>query len=138
MVTVSYYCPRCDAIAELERDAYLDDKCVTAEPLEGWEYANAYEDSEARSASGNESGEGERGATDGRASDRRTGSVATRESSDPRAFEDADGITIVCGAAETDGEGCGEPYYLSFVKFDEGEEVEPDVPSDEVSFDFLR
>jgi len=97
MVTVSYHCPRCGAVAELERDAYLDDKCVTAEPLEGWTYADAYE-----------------------------------------AFEDADGVTVVCGAAETDGEGCGEPYYLSFVKFEAGEEVDPGLPFDEPNFDFLR
>lgn len=97
MVGVSYHCPRCGAVAELERDAYLDDKCVTAEPLDGWEYADAFED-----------------------------------------FEDADGVVVVCGAAETDGEGCGEPYYLSFVKFEDGEEVDPELQYDEPSFDFLR
>ena len=97
MVGVSYHCPRCGAVAELERDAYLDDKCVTAEPLDEWEYADAYED-----------------------------------------FDDADGVVIVCGAAETDGEGCGEPYYLNFVKFEGGEEVDPGLPSDEPNFDFLR
>jgi hypothetical protein len=99
MVTVSYHCPRCGAIAELERDAYLNDKCVTPEPLEGWEYADAYDD-----------------------------------------FEDngADGVVIVCGAAETDGEGCGEPYYLSFVKFEEGREVETNINSADPNFDFLR
>lgn len=96
MVAVSYYCPRCGALAELERDAYLADKCVTPEPLDGWEYANAYDE----------------------------------------AFEDADGVVIVCGAAETDGEGCGEPYYLSFVKFEDGVELDPRVPVDEVRFDF--
>ena len=116
MVDVSYYCPRCGAVAELERDAYLDDKCVTPDPLEGWEYADAYEACEAR-----------------RASD-----CASGEDSDPRAFEDADGVVIVCGAEETDGEGCGEPYYLSFVKFENGEELDPRVPADEVRFDFLR
>lgn len=97
MVAVSYHCPRCGAIAELERDAYLADKCVTPEPLDGWTYADAYDD-----------------------------------------FEDADGVVIVCGAAETDGEGCGEPYYLSFVRFVDGEEVEPEVPVDDVRFDFRR
>jgi hypothetical protein len=97
MVSVSYHCPRCGAVAELQRDAYLDDKCVTADPLEGWEYADAYED-----------------------------------------FEDSDGVVIVCGADETDGEGCGEPYYLSFVNFENGEEVEPGLPSEDASFEFLR
>lgn len=97
MVDVSYYCPRCGAVAELERDAYLDDKCVTPDPLEGWQYEDAYEE-----------------------------------------FEDGDGVVIVCGAEETDGEGCGEPYYLSFVKFENGEELDPRVPADDVRFDFLR
>lgn len=95
MVIVSYHCPRCGAIAELERDPYLADKCVTADPLEGWQYGNAF---------------GE--------------------------FEDADGVVIVCGAAETEGEGCGEPYHLNFVKFDDGEEVDPRVPAGGVRFDF--
>jgi hypothetical protein len=97
MVTVSYHCPRCGAIAELERDAYLNDKCVTPDPLDGWEYADAYGD-----------------------------------------FEDEDGVVIVCGAAETEGEGCGEPYYLSFVKFDQGREVDTNINSADPNFDFLR
>ena len=97
MVTVSYHCPRCGAVAELRRDAYLADKCVTEEPLEGWEYANAYGD-----------------------------------------YEAADGVVIVCGAAETDGEGCGEPYYLNFVRFEDGEEVDPGLSVDGPRFDFLR
>ncbi len=53
-------------------------------------------------------------------------------------YADADGVVIVCGAAETDGDGSGEPYYLSFVRFDDGREVEPAVPLEEVSFDFRR
>ncbi len=84
MPDVRYYCPRCGALCALERDAYLADKCVTPEPLEGWEYAGAYED-----------------------------------------FEDADGVEIVCGGPETNGEGCGGVYYLSFVKFEDGEELDP-------------
>ena len=84
MTEVRYYCPRCGAIATLDREGYLADKCVTPVPLDGWEYADAYDD-----------------------------------------FEEADGVEIVCGAEETDGEGCGEVYYLSFVKFEEGEEVDP-------------
>jgi hypothetical protein len=84
MTEVRYYCPRCEAVAALDREGYLADKCVTPYPLKGWEYAHAYED-----------------------------------------FEGADGVEIVCGAGETDGEGCGEVYYLSFVRFEDGEEVEP-------------
>ena len=86
MTDVRYYCPRCGAIATLDREGYLADKCVTPTPLDGWEYAAPYENYE-----------------DG----------------------DADGVEIVCGADETDGEGCGEVFYLSFVKFEEGEEIDP-------------
>lgn len=103
MVGVTYYCPRCEAVAELERDAYLADKCVTPHPLEGWEYVPAYD-------------------LDGE--------------TDPGDI--ADGVELVCGAAETDGEGCGEPYYLSFVKFADGEELDPRTPTADANFEFLR
>ena len=84
MTDVSYYCPRCGAVATLDREGYLADKCVTPDPLDGWEYAATYDE-----------------------------------------YEDADGVEVVCGAAETDGEGCGEVYYLNFVKFEDGEEIDP-------------
>ena len=49
-------------------------------------------------------------------------------------YEGADGVRIACGAADTaitfDGEGCGEQYYLNFVRFEDGREVEP-VPEPE-------
>ena len=97
MVTVRYTCPRCDAVVELDRDAYLADKSVTPEPLEGWEYAPAYEP-----------------------------------------FESADGVELVCGASETRGEGCGRPFYLSFVRFEGGREVEPRTAlGDAPNFEFL-
>ena len=102
---VTYYCPRCGAIHELQREGYLADKTVTPYPLEGWTYADADEP-----------------------------------------FEDEpgiDGVRIRCGdderllsgdelpaAAEAPDEGCGEPFYLSFVRFENGEEVEP-VPDDD-------
>ena len=108
MTEVRYYCPRCRAVATLDRDGYLADKCVTPYPLDGWEYAAPHED-----------------------------------------FEDAEGVEIVCGGwetqrtsqlhrsedraagtEETDGDGCGEVYYLSFVKYEDGEEVEPRHPAD--------
>lgn len=37
-----------------------------------------------------------------------------------------DGVRIVCGEGETDGEGCDEPFYLNFVRFEDGHEVEPE------------
>lgn len=39
---------------------------------------------------------------------------------------DVDGIRFVCGVDEGvtwDGSGCGEPFYLSFVRFVEGEPI---------------
>ena len=83
-VPVRYYCPRCGAVATLDREGYLADKCVTPTPLDGWEYVAAYEE-----------------------------------------FEDADGVEIVCGGYETESDGCGEVYYLNFVKYEDGEEVDP-------------
>jgi hypothetical protein len=112
MVTVTYTCPRCDAVVELERDAYLADKAVTPDPLDGWAYLPVYEAfSEA---------EGEATpVVDGEAAD-------------------ADGVELVCGADETRGEGCGRSFYLSFVRTEDGEEVDPRLPLSDISFDFLR
>jgi len=43
--------------------------------------------------------------------------------------DDVDGVRFVCGErvgpTEWDGPGCGEPFYLSFVRFEDGREVEP-------------
>ncbi|WP_435095251.1 hypothetical protein [Halarchaeum sp. P4] len=99
MVAVRYYCPRCRTVAVLERDAYLDDKSVTPYPLEGWAYAAPAEDFEA---------------------------------------DDYDGVRLVCSESDgcaweppadaddredADAEGCGEPFYLNFVRYEDGEEV---------------
>ena len=105
---VTYYCPRCGAVHELQREGYLADKTVTPYPLEGWRYVppeEPYED---------ESG--------------------------------VDGVRIVCGDAELflsgddlpDGAeapegGCGDPFYLSFVRFEDGEEVQPEPEGDRVT-----
>jgi len=105
MVAVSYYCPRCGAVADLDRDPYMADKSVTPFPLEGWTYADPGED-------------------------------------DYEADE-FDGVRLVCGAeeeeagvvdwshppdasdaGEADDPGCGEPFYLNFVRFEDGREVE--------------
>src|SRR6056297_2341031 len=95
---VTYYCPHCEALVELERDGYLADKAVTPFPFEGWTYVSPDEPFEDR--------------------------------------EDVDGVRFVCGEegllADADAEGCGESFYLSFVKFDEGEEVDPRKPSEQV------
>lgn len=106
MVEVTYYCPRCGALATLERDAYLADQSVTAAPLDGWRYAPAYD--------------------------------LVGEGPVDEQVDDADGIELVCGAGETDGEGCGEPFYLNFVRYENGSRVESRSGLDEVSFDFRR
>jgi len=55
---------------------------------------------------------------------------------DPRAdFEDATGVRFVCG--ESDGcewreDGCGRPFYLNFVRYEAGEEVDPRTESERV------
>jgi hypothetical protein len=89
---VTYHCPHCGALVDLEREGYLADKSVTPYPLVGWEYATPDEP-----------------------------------------FESADGVAFACGADGTlraDETGCGERFYLSFVRFEDGEEVEP-VPESE-------
>lgn len=53
-------------------------------------------------------------------------------------FEAADGVEIVCGEADLlkdDETGCGETFYLSFVRFEKGEEVEPRAESEFVEID---
>lgn len=100
MVEVTYHCPYCGALTSLQRDAYLRDKSVTEEPLDGWEYAATTED-----------------------------------------FEEADGVEMVCiGDADDWEDGCGRVFYLNFVRFEEGKEVEPEGGwlEDEPNFDFLR
>ena len=64
---------------------------------------------------------------------------------DPMAVrEAADGIVFECGQGKTtdpDGEpveGCGRPFYLNFLRFESGVELEPDPPAfDGPRFDFL-
>jgi hypothetical protein len=115
MIEVTYHCPYCGALTSLKRDAYLEDKCVTREPLAGWEYASTTED-----------------------------------------YESADGVEFVCigdvskgdsdpvdttpADADPDADGCGRTFYLSFVKFDAGQELQPpgSWTEDDPSFDFLR
>ncbi len=101
---VTYYCPHCEALVELERDGYLADKAVTPFPFEGWSYVTPDEPFEDR--------------------------------------DDVDGVVFTCGEdgtlkSATDGEdepaGCGESFYLSFVRFENGTELDPRNPSEHVS-----
>ncbi len=78
---VTYYCPHCETVVELEREGYLADKSVTPHPMDGWTYVSV------------------------------DGAYESR---------DADGVRFVCGAdgstRDPDAEGCGRPFYLSFVR----------------------
>jgi hypothetical protein len=101
---VRYYCPHCGAVVELDREGYLSDKSVTPYPLVGWEYRDPDEE-----------------------------------------YENADGVRLVCGGDDADGlrwtgdrmeaddvaepgaeSPCGREFYLSFVRFVDGEEVDPE------------
>lgn len=51
-------------------------------------------------------------------------------------LESADGIAFVCGedgpATDHEGnpvDGCGRPFYLNFVRFERGVELDPDPPT---------
>ncbi|SFG39537.1 hypothetical protein SAMN04488063_1907 [Halopelagius inordinatus] len=106
---VSYYCPHCGALVEIEREGYLADKSVTPYPLVGWEYAAPEAEFEG----------------------------------------DADGVQFVCGESDAPGltwtgerseaddvenphgdSPCGREFYLSFVRYEDGREVES-VPESE-------
>ncbi|MFB6300746.1 MAG: hypothetical protein ABEH65_10840 [Halobacteriales archaeon] len=95
-VEVRYYCPHCEAVVALERDAYLADKSVTPFPLEGWEYVGPDDAYDAENV-------------------------------------DTDGVRFVCGMFEGfEDDGCGEPFYLNFVRFVDGREIDPVHESDYV------
>jgi hypothetical protein len=118
MTQVTYHCPYCGALTGLERDGYLADKCVTKAPLEGWEYASTTEDYE--SADGVEF-------------------VCLGDASGPGG---ANRVDRESGRAHVDenSDGCGRTFYLSFVRFEDGREVDPNVPledyPDRPRFDF--
>jgi hypothetical protein len=87
---VTYHCPECETIVELQRDGYLADKSVTPYPFEGWTYASPDE---------------------------------------PFENDDFDGVQFVCGddgtVRDPATDGCGESFYLSFVRFENGTEIDP-------------
>ncbi|WP_335998528.1 hypothetical protein [Halorientalis halophila] len=125
MVEVTYHCPYCGAVTGVEREGYLDDDCVTREPLEGWEYASTTDDPTEREAADGiefvclgDAGEGDPG-------------NGTREDSSARG---AGG-----GANDPDPEkdGCGRTFYLSFRRSEDGQRVSHRTPDiDPPRFDF--
>jgi hypothetical protein len=53
-------------------------------------------------------------------------------------FEDADGVRFVCGESggvDWHDQGCGEPFYLNFVRFERGEEIEPTVDPEQIELE---
>ncbi|KTG08703.1 hypothetical protein AUR64_18745 [Haloprofundus marisrubri] len=125
--TVTYYCPHCETLVELERDEYLADKAVTPYPLEGWEYATpeeAYEDadgvelvcgdSDAPSVTFKPKGwiPGEASGADDGGGGADSGDAASDESDEDSQI------------------GCGRAFYLSYVKYADGEELDPRRPSE--------
>lgn len=47
--------------------------------------------------------------------------------------EAADGVRFVCGESGSfEADGCDEPFYLNYVRFEDGEEVDPDPESERV------
>ncbi|WP_247009320.1 hypothetical protein [Halorientalis litorea] len=122
MVEVTYHCPYCGAVTGVERDGYLQDKCVSREPLDGWEYAGTTDDFD--DADGIEFVCLGRDGTD---------------TPDPRADSDAGQAVGDGGANDPDpaGDGCGRTFYLSFLKYEGGEEVPHRTPDiDRPRFDF--
>jgi hypothetical protein len=119
MVEVSYHCPYCGAVTSVDRDGYLNDKCVSREPLDGWTYADTTGDF--ADADGIEFvclGDGGTSAED-----------TDRAATDPEAG----------GANEPNPEkdGCGRTFYLSFLQYEGGEPVDHRTPDiDRPRFDF--
>jgi hypothetical protein len=123
---VTYYCPHCGTLVELERDGYLADKAVTPYPLEGWSYvapAEPFEDED-----GVDGVEFVCGGSDGVVWDPRDGVRGTDVGG-----EVGDGEQTAGG--DGDDPGCGERFYLSFVRYEEGREVDPRAETELVEID---
>ena len=147
---VTYYCPHCGTLVELERDGYLADKSVTPYPLEGWTYvapAEPFEDAAdvdgVRFVCGESDGvvwdprDGVRGTDVGEAVDDEAvdGEEIVGEAVDDRDGRRAGDAAVDGGGDGDEDPGCGEPFYLSFVRYDEGREIDPRAESELVEID---
>jgi len=137
MVEVTYHCPYCGAVTGIEREGYLEDKCVTRDPLGGWNYASTTDDlAEREAADGIEfvcPGDGGPGDARSEGDEDADGGDSSREK--PTARSTGDG-----GANDPDParDGCGRTFYLSFVKYEDGDPVDHRTPDiDRPRFDFL-
>jgi hypothetical protein len=129
---VTYYCPGCGTLVELDRDGYLADKAVTPYPLEGWTYVAPAEPFEDESDV-----DGVRfvcGESDGVVWDPRDGVRGTDVGGEGSGESDGRDRGSD-GGDDRDDPGCGEPFYLSFVRYDEGREVDPRAESELVEID---
>jgi hypothetical protein len=122
MVEVTYHCPYCGAVTGVEREGYLDDKCVSREPLEGWEYAAPTDDVEAVEAA-----DGVEFVCLGNGGERTAGDT------DPAGPVDGGGAND----PDPEKDGCGRTFYLSFVRYEDGRPVDHRTPNiDPPRFDF--
>ena len=128
---VTYYCPHCGTLVELARDGYLADKAVTPYPLEGWTYvapAEPFEDAADVDGVQFVCGESDEVVWDPHDGVRGTDVDGNGGS---RGEEiDGDGEEV-----EDDDPGCGESFYLSFVRYEAGREVDPRAESELVEID---
>ena len=124
---VTYYCPHCETIVEIERDGYLADKAVTPYPFEGWAYVAPDGPFEGDDADGVRFVCGE---SDGAVWD--PGDEALGAADDEPSPQD--GETGTASGADANA-GCGEPFYLSFVRYEGGREVDPRPESEFVTID---
>ncbi len=128
---VTYYCPHCGTLVELDRDGYLADKAVTPYPLEGWSYVAPTEPFE-------DDADGVTfvcGESDGVVWDPHDGVRGSDVggADDPEAAVDATPGSHA--GSRDDDPGCGESFYLSFVRYEEGREIDPRAETELVEID---
>ncbi len=117
---VTYYCPHCGTLVSVQREGYLNDKSVTPYPLEGWEYAQPSEKF-GEAADGVRFVCGEHGP-----------SVTWKATPDVPADVNLPADAVPDGADDETAPGCGEPFYLSFVRFERGQEIDGETISERV------
>jgi len=120
--TVRYYCPHCETVVTLQREGYLADRSVTPYPLEGWTYAPVGGDYDSADGVRIVCG-GEEGTVAGEETHAEDGEDAPVEAAEDLPAEGT--VNAPEDPAVFDGPGCGRTYYLNFVRFEEGEAVDP-------------
>ena len=137
MIWVTYHCPYCGAVTGVERDAYMNDKCVTREPLDDWTYADATDD-DVEAADGIRFvclGDGARAPSSDGASDPGRDVPAVDEPED--SASEAAGGEGGANDPRPEEDGCGRTFYLNYVRYADGEEVDHRTPDiDRPRFDF--